>query len=142
MLLPLDQRKRSQIFVSGEEQVEGKEDEVIGFPFRQGGLKRCEVGRSVFIERTDLAIDQTIGEPSSRCRDCRPFLRPVQTFAGFERHIAAFHPHLDPVTVARATHDLGLAVKRKVTAYLEISTWATVASVGRPAWINRAGAGA
>jgi hypothetical protein len=38
--------------------------------------------------------------------------------------------------------DLRLTIERQMSAYLETSTWATVASVGRPLSISRAGAGA
>ena len=75
--LALGQRQAPQILALREQQIESKEDEIVGALVGEGGLQRREIGGAMVVERHDLAVDDCVGQARRRLRDGGEF--PVQS---------------------------------------------------------------
>src|ERR1700733_5296724 len=99
LLLALAERQRAKIHSISEQQIERKEDELVGLAVGNRSLQRREIRVSLLIERDDLAVDQTIGQRTGLLGDGQEFVGPVQPFAGSKHSVAVLDPHLHAVAV-------------------------------------------
>ena len=97
--LAIAQGEAAQILAVGEQQIEGKEDELFRLPFGQGGLQGGEVGRTMRIERHRLAVDHAIGQLLGLFGGRLELLRPVQALARAQARLAVLDPQLQAIAV-------------------------------------------
>ena len=97
--LAIAQGQGAQILAVGEQQIEGKEDQLLRLPFGQGRLQRREVGRAMGIERHRLAIDHAVRQLRRLLGDRRELLRPVEALARAQPGLAVLDAQLQAIAV-------------------------------------------
>src|ERR1700678_922489 len=112
--LAADQRQTAQILTAFEQQIEREIDERIGLAFGKGRLECREIGGAIFVEGTDLAIEDRIRELPGRGRDGLKSGGPIQALAGLQRNLAVEHPRLDPVAIELDLVDPSASRRRAV----------------------------
>ena len=95
----LPKRQAAKIFAVRKQQVEGKEDQMIGLAVGYRRLQRGKIRRAMVVERNDLAIDEPIRQRARLFRDSGELVGPVQAFAGLEPGLAALDTQLHAVAV-------------------------------------------
>jgi len=86
--LAIAQGKRAQVLVPGEQQVAGKEDQLLRLSFGERCLQGGEVGCAVGVERHRLTIDQAVRQLLRLLGDRRELRGPVQALAGAQASLA------------------------------------------------------
>jgi hypothetical protein len=76
-------------FAALEQEIERKENQVLGLALRQGCLKRRKVGRSVGVEGDDLTVDDAIRRLQRGIRNGAEFRRPIEPLADFQRDLSS-----------------------------------------------------
>ncbi|MHC2538448.1 hypothetical protein ACVJMY_008017 [Bradyrhizobium diazoefficiens] len=97
--LTLPERKAAIVAAFGEQEIEGKEDEVLGLAIRQRGLERGKVRRAVVVERDNLAVDHGLRQRIRLLRDGGELVGPVETLAGLQRRLAVLDAKLHAVAI-------------------------------------------
>jgi hypothetical protein len=59
-VLSIQETLCSQVLAFKKEKIEGKEDQILGIPFRQGRLESREIRGATMIQGDDLSVDQAI----------------------------------------------------------------------------------
>ena len=97
--LAVDEALLAYVLPFAEQEVEGKKDQVIGFPIRQGGLEAREIRRAAVVEGDDFSVHNAIRQLAGGPRYRAELGRPIEPLPGFQGNLTALNPHLNAVSV-------------------------------------------
>ena len=119
-LLSFGEREGSDIAGDINQQIEGKEDKILGISLGQRGLERRKIRCAVCVEGDDLPIDDAVWKVRGRLGDRVKLRRPVQALARSQSGRPVLDPELNPVAVEFDLVNPILSARRTVNTFAEL----------------------